>query len=46
MISLPVDMFMGRNLYLSCRHVRVWMGTINTRVPVDKIYPRHITIII
>jgi hypothetical protein len=46
MISLPVDMFMGKNLYPMYRHVRVWVGTIDTRVPVDKIYPHHITIII
>jgi hypothetical protein len=38
MISLPVGMLMGKNLYPLDRRVQVWVGTTHTRLPVGKIY--------
>jgi hypothetical protein len=31
MLSLPVGMLMGENLYLSGKRARVWVGTTHTR---------------
>jgi hypothetical protein len=36
MISLPVGMLTGENLYPSGRWVLVWVGTFHTHVPVKE----------
>jgi hypothetical protein len=41
MISLPMGMLMGKNLYLLGRRVLVRFGTNNTRLPMGKIYPHQ-----
>jgi hypothetical protein len=41
MISLPVGMLMGKNLYPLGRRVRVRVGTTHTRLPMGKIYPHQ-----
>jgi hypothetical protein len=38
MISLPVGMLMGKNLYPLGRRVWVRVGTTHTRLPMGKIY--------
>jgi hypothetical protein len=41
MISLPVGMLMGKNLYLLDRWAQVRVGNTHTRVPMGKIYPHQ-----
>jgi hypothetical protein len=41
MISLPVGMLMGKNLYPLGRRVWVRVGTTHTRLPMGKIYPHQ-----
>jgi hypothetical protein len=39
------SMLVDKNLYPLGRQVHVWVGTIHTRIPVDKIYTHHTIII-